>query len=506
MSRWRVATVVILWIAPFAVLAGLGGYHLWQRGWSLYAALPIALCIGLAYALAWYWHRQKRLLPGWSFEPIPHGSQRDQEAWKLIVRRVKEAESLPATRFTEPGVYSKSGQELALELARFYHPGADDPYSMLTLPELLAVAELAARDLSELVERYIPGSHILTVDDYKKARQAVDWYRRANNLYWVASAIYSPIETAARYLAARVASGGTWNLLQNNVLVWFYTAFLHRLGHYLIELHSGRLRVGASRYRQLAAAASPGAPREASVGQVTVTLLGQVKAGKSSLINDLLGQQRAPTNVLPETDAITRYEMVLEDVPTRFVLLDTPGYGHEGPRADQLKATVEAARRSHLIVLVLHARNPARKADLEALQALQRWFTEHPDLKMPPVVAVLTHIDLLSPMMEWATPYDWQEPQRPKEHQIAEAVAVAQETLGNRVNYVAPVCTAEGKVYGVEDWLLPALLSQLDEAHGVELVRLLRAEADAGKVQRVFQQLYAVGKQAVNVLRERSRK
>jgi hypothetical protein len=33
--------------------------------------------------------------------------------------------------------------------------------------------------------------------------------------------------------------------------LWFYTAYVHRLGTYLIELNSGRLRIGAARYREL---------------------------------------------------------------------------------------------------------------------------------------------------------------------------------------------------------------------------------------------------------------
>ena len=40
-------------------------------------------------------------------------------------------------------------------------------------------------------------------------------------------------------------------MLQQNLLVWFYTAYVHRLGTYLIDLNSGRLRVGVPRYREL---------------------------------------------------------------------------------------------------------------------------------------------------------------------------------------------------------------------------------------------------------------
>jgi hypothetical protein len=285
-------------------------------------------------------------------------------------------------------------------------------------------------------------------------------------------------------------------------------------------LNSGRLRVGAGRYRQLVRQRAPDgqpggavpSPAEAEgarpletdaadeVRRVTITLMGQVKVGKSSLINALLGEQRARTDVLPATSEIQRYELQPEGIPTRLVLLDTAGYAHTGPKADQLQATEDAAQQSDLLLLVLHARNPARQADHELLQRMRAWFADRPDLRMPPIVAVLTHIDLLSPAMEWAPPYNWQHPQRPKEKQIEQAVAAVREQLGEYLAGVVPACTAEGKVYGINEWLLPAVAALLDEVHAVALLRCLRAEIDTGKVRKVFHQLLAAGREMVRVV------
>src|SRR5262249_45814308 len=188
--------------------------------------------------------------------------------------------------------------------------------------------------------------------------------------------------------------------------------------------------------------------------------------------------------VLPETSDITRYELNLPNIPTRVVILDTVGYGHTGPRQDQLKATQEAARQSDVILLAVQARNPARQAGLEGLQGLKAWFESRLDLKMPPVLAVVTHIDLLSPAMEWNPPYDWQHPSRTKEQQISEAVAVVREQLGQYLAGVVPVCTATGKVYGVQEWLLPALMELLDQAHAGARLRCRRAAARARQASR----------------------
>ena len=245
-----------------------------------------------------------------------------------------------------------------MELATFYHPKAKDPVGNLTVPAMLAVVELASHDLAEMVDKYLPGGHLLTINDWKRARKAVDWYQSASTVYWVASALISPINTGLRYAATQM--GLTTPLA--DVAGKSAALVLHGLpaadGHYLIELNSGRLSVGATRYRQLmeaATGAKPSGEAADQVRQVTVTLMGQVKAGKSSMINALLGEQRARTDVLPATDEIERYEFQPPDVPTKLVLQDTVGYGHQGPRGDQIRSTRQAAQQSDLLLLVVHA-------------------------------------------------------------------------------------------------------------------------------------------------------
>jgi predicted GTPase len=228
--------------------------------------------------------------------------------------------------------------------------------------------------------------------------------------------------------------------------------------------------------------------------------MGQVKAGKSSFVNALLGEQLARTDVLPATAEVTRYELQPAGISSRLVLLDTVGYAHIGPKQDQLRATQESARQSDLLLLVLHATNPARQADLELLQALRTWFASQPNLKMPPVLAVMTHIDLLSPKMEWAPPYNWLKPARVKEQQINQAAAAIREQLGDYLVGVVPVCTQPDKVYGIQEWFLPALTELLDQGHAVAFLRCLTAELDTGKVRKVFSQLLAAGKEAAKVV------
>jgi predicted GTPase len=518
MTRARITTLVLLVALPVLFLAGAGAYHLWDRGWAFYAWWPMGLSLALAYVLAWRWQRQIRARQAEAPPPM-HWTDRDRLAWQKVLDRVKQADKIEDAKFGDPRFYFDTAQAMAGEIVRVYRPDAADPVAIVTIPEVLAVIELASHDLNELAVKYVPGSHLMTVDHWRTARKAVDWYRQASNVYWLASAVFDPIKTATRYVAAKYGMGKPLEMFQQNVILWFYSAYVREFGFYLIELYSGRLKVGVTRYRELMAehAHEPGGPpvvvpppagvptepkpeEPAKPRGVSIVLIGQVKAGKSSLVNALLGERKAATDVLPLTSEVTRYDLAAPGVPTHLVLLDTAGYGRAGAVKDNLEETAEAVQGADLVLWVTHARNPARKADADFFARLRQWFKDRPHLRFPPAIVVLTHVDLLTPAMEWAPPYDWAGGGRPKERSMADAVAAAQESFPD-VNGLVPVCAAAGKEWGVQEELLPEVVALLGEAKAVSLLRCLHGEADEGKVKKVFAQLWAAGRKAVDLLR-----
>jgi predicted GTPase len=508
MNKGRIALIGFLIAVPLLAWAGVGSYALWRAGYGFIVWWPLFACASLGYFLAWYWLRKQRLLTPPDAGPPIHWTDRDRDAWKLVEARAEQLGGQERTEFHDLAHYGTLAQEMAVELGRFYHPNVADPLGAATVPEILAVVELAAHDLQEMVDEAVPGSHVMTVNDWRWTRdlafKATDWYSKASYLWWAASAVFAPIETAVRYAATQAGAAAPLQLFQTNLIAWLHRAYIRRLGHYLIELNSGRLRVGAQRYREMKAALE--SPDGTSAGKpvelVTLTVLGQAKAGKSSFINALLGAQQAKTDVVPTTGGVTRYELPLPGSTSRLVLLDTVGYAQSGPKEDQVKATQQAAQKSDLLILVLHARNPARQPDLEMLQELKNWYAARPDLKMPQVLAVVTHIDLLSPAMEWSPPYNWQNPQRPKEKQIQDALTAVRDQLGDHLVGAVPLCTAPGKVYGIDEWFLPTLMELLGEARAVALLRCLRGEQDAGKVRRVVEQALTLGSRILDVYLE----
>ena len=73
-----------------------------------------------------------------------------------------------------------------------------------------------------------------------------------------------------------------------------------------------------------------------------------MKAGKSSLINALLGRQQAAVDVLPQTKHVQQYELRVgaenEAGSDQLVLLDTAGYADDGATPEQLREMQEALR------------------------------------------------------------------------------------------------------------------------------------------------------------------
>src|SRR5262249_50053649 len=161
----------------------------------------------------------------------------------------------------------------------------------------------------------------------------------------------------------------------------------------------------------------------------------------------------------PSTDQISEYRLRLSGSADELRLLDTVGYSHQGPKADDLRATQETARRSDLLILVLHATNPGREADRLLLKGLHQWAGLHPDLRLPPILIVLTHIDLLSPALEWSPPYHFEKPERWKEKQVRMALDAVAEQLPGPMAGCVPVCTSTERLYGLQEYVLPAILA-----------------------------------------------
>ena len=139
---------------------------------------------------------------------------------------------------------------LLRRLAEFYHPNTNNPLDDVPLIELLTALELASEDLAGL-SRQIPGGDMITLSHWRRAVQISGYISRANDFYSMISPILNPLSGLARLGTRELVVKPAWKNMQQNVLRWFYQAYVNRLGVHLIELMSGRLAIGAEHYRRL---------------------------------------------------------------------------------------------------------------------------------------------------------------------------------------------------------------------------------------------------------------
>jgi uncharacterized protein len=524
-AYWRIGLILVLYAVPVLVFMGFGLYYLnvtvgrevWWLPWVTWGGMFAFFLLAALLGVLWTRKGSRAIFDTPTYDdPLYYWTERDKEAWKVVEAH---AATLKPIQLADLGntasltPYAKEAETLALKISQIYQPGTTTPLAHVTLPEILTCVELVTTDMAVLVDKYVPGSSFLTINHMKMARKASDYYQTASNIYWVVSAALNPLKTIVQYAGSTLGLQPGLTQIQNNVLHWFFLSFVHEMGRYLIELNSGRLKVGAKRYRELMAkhqvppvvadAGKPPPPPAADdidpetrldVHRVTVSVVGPVKAGKSSLINALFGETRTAVAPVPLTAASTRYDLDQPGLPPLSVM-DTVGFGVNGPTDADVANAMEASRAADVLILALPARSAARAPEVQFLDKVRAAFAAQPQLKMPPVVVALTHIDQLTPAMEWAPPYDWKTGTRTKEKSIREAVAAVRELFGGKVTEVVPVCSAAGKDYGVRDVLAAEMARHLDSARGVGLLRALHLEGLIDHTRKTIGQVVNVGKE-----------
>jgi uncharacterized protein len=123
---------------------------------------------------------------------------------------------------------------------------------------------------------------------------------------------------------------------------------------------------------------------------------------------------------------------------------------------------------------VLSAVNAAREPDRRLLSQLRDHFATQPALRPPPVVVVLTHIDVLRPRREWTPPYNIVSPDSAKAHTIRDALHAVSTDLRLPQELIVPVCLLPERLYNVEEALVPLLIQVLPDAKRTLLLRSLK--------------------------------
>lgn len=484
-------------LLPVLFYVALGTYAMWAAGLFWWSWIFLPVCWMIAWLTAKLW-KAKPVTELVQPRSATHWTARDESAAEIVQTHQNRVSSLTPKELTDPHFYLTAIQDLATDLSGHYHPQAKDPYSALKVTEVLAAVRLAVDDLEGLAIKSIPGSRLLTIGQWQQLQHAPKWVKRIQDSVWFGSILLNPANII-RYYTSKATIDPLTNEIQTEFLAVIYLRFIRQVGFYLIEMNSGRLRGGADAYRHTFGERRPTEDMQPEVPEarsihfesVTIALVGQVSSGKSSLINRLLGKEAAASDVLPTTKKVQRYQWNLPEDDVKVELLDTPGYGEAGASPAQLAEIQSALRQADVLLLVMDAHSPAKKSDVATLDQIDAYYRDNRQLKQPKSIAVLTHVDLLSPMMQWNPPYQWQHAEDKKSKSIREAVEYVGETFSGRLLAIAPVSLENQKQqpWGVTEEVLPALSSVLPEAKSAALLRAYERELDRDRWWELLDQI-----------------
>ncbi len=505
MTWWKLWWLVLglLFVSPYLLLFAAGSVWLYEHGLLLaYMAATVVIT-----AAAWGVMRGMRQMASrraahgeavvpLTFprggEPDPHWPPLARKAWdevEAIARRL-EQEDLP---LDQPERLWSVFHEVLRAVARQYHPQATEPELETPLPQVLWTVERVARDLRQAFSENVPGAHVLTLGDFWRLKRLTQWYRQIYFLYRLASAGFNPISALMREIrdaaANQVLADST-----SDVKRWAIGYCIRRTGWYAIELYGqahdwDQAALEAFRTPESRRDAQKALERTATLNAEPLRILvaGQVKSGKSSVIRALFGEVQSAIDVLPCTRNIEPYLVQRDGMPLALVL-DTAGY-EAVDATEPLSPLEEEMLRCDLVLLVVSAVTAARQADRRLMDQLRDFYGKHPDRTMPPVVTVVTHIDLLRPANEWNPPYDLKQPKGAKAIHIAEAVrAVAEDLALSPTEPIVPVCLKPQAEYNVDEGLVSAILELLPKAKAACYLRCLRRFREATYWRRLWRQ------------------
>lgn len=473
---WLYLIALLVGLLPLAALPLFGLRWLWQSDGLFWWLGALFLCATLGLGLlGWLQYRGRRLLAEHETGPDPDWTSRDRAAWASVKAL---AGGLKPQDWPLDEHLWRLGRETLEMVAKTYQPRRDRPLLELTLPHGLLIIERVCHDLRRDIADTIPLSHRLTLGDLVRLDR---WRRIAGTLYPAfragrlvlnpASALLSEVKAALGNRAFETA----WTDLRR----WLLQEYVRKLGHYAIELYSGRLVLDGQAADDITAPSRPEWDRAAMASAqrldepLRILVIGRASSGKSSLINALFGEVLAATDCLPDlVSPITPYRLTRDGL-TPALVFDTPGIDTPALAPEALDELVEGA---DLILWVTAAQRPDREWEGGTLERLRRRWEEHPERHPPTLLVAVSHIDLLRPRQEWRPPYDLNDPSNAKAGSIRAAVEAVATDLVVPIERVIPVCLAEGRVYNLSDSLWSAILVHQPAANRVRLQRLRGAQ------------------------------
>jgi uncharacterized protein len=501
-KQWRYWVLFLLLVGPILAYMGLGMFWLWQQGWMVLGiATTVWVVAGIVFSiLAARWTKSSHpVMPPLDWESPETFSPMDRDAWKIVQDAADAGDALSYDALLEVDTYIHTGRQLFQKLACHYRPLASNPIDDVPLVELLTALELATDDLSRL-SRQVPGGDLLTLSHWRRAVQVAGYISKANDLYSYLLPFLSPVGGLARWGSREWIVKPAWKNMQQNLLRWFYQAYVNRLGAHLVELLSGRLAIGVDQYRRLTRRMhAPTIPSADEMPPLTIGVAGTAGSGKGRLIADLRNASHGDLTLIKARLSNLAVDPSLLDRLRDANWVEVPDYtswGETESRRDsaRIQVAVASAVAVDMFILAIDARQSSDKADIAIAQAWDRWYIEHPRNEVPPVLVVLTGVEGPEFGNGWQPPYDWTAGHGAREQAVRARIEALRASFPPSFSEFLAVGLTEQGPFGVIEQVLPAIATRLHKAERTALIRRLHEMGGRSKVGRLVQQLGTQGK------------
>ncbi|WPP00088.1 GTPase [Pseudomonas sp. HR96] len=463
--------LLIAALAPLLALAGFGVYAVFHFGYLL--PFVVVLVVLLLMGLLPWWVLKRRVrtqaVPALdvaleqSLETPSYWTERDRQAHAAVLPHVQQ---MLAVQPEWPALPDLGLEVLRLVAAR-YSDNPDTAAWAFTPIEFLAIAEQVSRRYREVLKANVPMIERMKISSLMTLGERVErygpWLMNAYNLY-----------RKARWFSPQGVLAELRGHLSDKALGGLSDEFQLRLKHLLllevlqvaIDLYGGHFRFDDADLPRSDASDEDRERMAAAPEALRVCLIGQVGAGKSTLVNVLTASIRAEVSALPATDKVQVYACSV-DGEEAMNLVDLPGLNGDGKLEKKL---FEQVIDCDLVLWVLKANQPARALDQHFRGLIEAWESANNDRKPPVLVGVMNQVDRLVPPGAW-------NPEDPAQAKlIKQALDYNRELLD--LDHIVPLAVPEEQPH----FNVPALLALLQERYEEGLnVQLNRRRQEAGE-------------------------